>query len=183
MIRITGGEFAGRRLKMIEGPQSRPTSQKVRQALFNILAHRAAGSTFLDLFAGVGTVGLEALSRGADRAVFVEKNPRVAEILAANIETLGVAPRSRIWTVDALLFHRRTEEKFDIIFVDPPYLGPLADLLIRALGRKDLLKGGGIVVVEHYFKTPLPSEEGNLALSRTERYGQTGLSFYKGANA
>lgn len=180
MIRITGGIFAGRRLKMLEGPVSRPTSQKVRQALFNILASVVSGSSFLDLMAGVGTVGLEALSRGAERAVFVEKNHRVSGLLRSNIETLGVAPGATVRTEDAFLFLRKTGEKFDIVFADPPYLGLLAEQVVTALGRVKPIKGGGMVVVEHYSKTGLPGETGSLVLVRAEKYGQTCLSFYRG---
>jgi 16S rRNA (guanine966-N2)-methyltransferase len=185
-LRITGGEHTGRRLRV---PQSavRPTAERVREALFSMLAHRGAlaGARVLDAFAGSGALGLEALSRGAASAVFVEKSRAVAAALAGNVEALGLAGRSRVVVRDAASALRALAAegaRFDLCFVDPPYASSLAAEAIDLLARGGLLSARAVVVAEsdrRHAPGPIPG----LALALERRYGDTLISFYALANS
>lgn len=181
-LRIIGGLARGRRLKGPPEGTARPTSDRVREALFNILAPWVPGSRFLDLFAGTGAVGLEALSRGAGRTVFVEANPRVAAVLRANLSATGLGARGDVCrgSFERVLPELATRgESFDLVFIDPPYRRGLEEAALQALSRHQLLVPGGIAVAESD-RTHLPSAEiKGLTLWRRERYGDTVLSFYR----
>ncbi|MDI6709177.1 MAG: 16S rRNA (guanine(966)-N(2))-methyltransferase RsmD [Thermoanaerobacterales bacterium] len=182
MLRIIGGSARGRRLKGPPEGSARPTSDRVREALFNILAPWVPGSRFLDLFAGSGAVGLEALSRGAARAVFVEANPRVAAVLQANLSATGLGPKAEVYRNSferALADLAAGGESFDLVFIDPPYRRGLEDAALRALCQYNLLAPGGMAVAESDRTHLPPAEIAGLALWRRERYGDTTLSFYR----
>ena len=172
----------GRRLRAPDGLATRPTSDRVREALFNIIAPRVPGARFLDVCAGSGAVGLEAISRGADKAVFVEQSRRALEQLESNIENCGVADMTRIIAKDALAALRALatrEEQFDIIFVDPPYDAHLYKPILRLLGMSSLVAPEGLVVVERRSRHDLPPEAGALRHYRDVRYGDSTLAFYE----
>src|SRR5437773_9929637 len=118
-MRVIAGEFRSRRLKTMDGLALRPTPDRLREALFNVLAPRIAGVTFLDAYAGTGSVGIEALSRGAARAIFVEKNRAAVEVIRENLRTLGVESRAEVLTGKAAWVLERLAA--DIVFMDPPY--------------------------------------------------------------
>src|SRR5262252_6550462 len=118
-MRVIAGEFRSRRLNTLPGLDTRPTPDRLRETLFNILAPRIANVTFLDAYAGTGAVGIEALSRGADRTIFVEKNRAAVEIIRQNLQTLGIERRAEIYTGKALWVLERL--KADVVFLDPPY--------------------------------------------------------------
>lgn len=165
-----------------EGLATRPTSDRVREALFNIISSRVPGSRFLDLFAGSGAVGLEALSRGADDAVFVEQARRALELLEDNVERCGVSDRSRILGKDAIAALKALEaggQRFDLVYVDPPYDAGLYKQVLRFLGMSELVEADGLVVVERRSHDALPDEAGALRHYRDERYGDTTLAFYE----
>src|SRR5512134_3252614 len=146
-MRVTGGTGRGKRLKAPPGLGVRPTSDKVKQALFNILGQKVAGAAFLDLFAGAGGIGIEALSRGAGRVVFVDGSRRSLEVIRENIEQTGLGDRAEVVASRAEAYLRRTTERFDILFFDPPYaeeLKPLLDLISGA----GILRPGAIVIAE-----------------------------------
>jgi 16S rRNA (guanine966-N2)-methyltransferase len=177
-MRITGGTGRGRRLKVPSGPRVRPTSDKVKQALFNIIGHDIEGAIFLDLFAGAGGIGIEALSRGACTVVFVDDSRESLTIIKSNVEQAGFADQAQIVFSRAESFLRKPSGPYDIIFLDPPYaveLEPLLDLIANS----GILKPGGDVVAEHFKKQPSPPHPGKLTLCREARYGDTVLAFYR----
>jgi 16S rRNA (guanine(966)-N(2))-methyltransferase RsmD len=181
MMRVIAGEAKGRRLRTASGLGVRPTHDRVRVALFDILTPRMAGARFLDLYAGSGAVGIEALSRGAARAVFVERDGEALQALRANLETTGLAARAEVLGASVLgALERLTGRGFTVAFADPPY-GETADLgpLWAALGQGELLAEGAVVVLQHHAKTPLPAEGSGLARSDQRRFGETTLTFWR----
>jgi 16S rRNA (guanine966-N2)-methyltransferase len=180
-MRISAGEHRGRRLRSPRGRRTRPTSEFLRQAIFNILAARVRGARFLDLFAGTGAVGLEALSRGASAVTFVERDAGSVETLRANVAALGFSGRTRVIAGDALPMLARLEAAgapFDIIFVDPPYARDLAARCMERLAHGGVLSENGILVVQTFHKTVLPERVGLLARVRERRYGESALVLY-----
>jgi len=180
-VRIIAGDLRGRRLKSPRGESTRPTSDRVREALFDILAPRISGAVFLDAYAGTGAVGIEALSRGAERVVFVESEAAVARLLSENLGAFGLLPRSRLEEAPFARVARRlaTDGPFDLVFLDPPY-GP--GEILRALRLCDvagLLDEDGTLIAEHDAKLALPEREGSLLRSRANRYGGTMLTMFR----
>lgn len=180
-MRVIGGRFRGRRLLSPRGEETRPTSDRVREALFNILAPHVEGAIFLDAFAGTGAVGIEALSRGARRAVFVERNRESARVLAENLRMLELEGSARIISrpfVRAVPRLAAEEAPFGLVFLDPPY-GP-GELLraLRLCSADRFMSRSGLVIAEHDSGLRLPEREGELALKRAVRYGRSTLSLY-----
>ena len=182
-MRVIGGEFRGRRLLSPRGDAVRPTSDRLRETLFNILAPRIRGARFLDVFAGTGAVGIEALSRGAREAVFVESSSDAGRTIRANLDLCGVRHGFRIETADAFPALRAlARERFraDLVFLDPPYSwGPYRDL-IDLLFRSGLAPADSMVVVEHHRKTGLPESGPGFKRARTVLQGDHALTFYEG---
>jgi 16S rRNA (guanine(966)-N(2))-methyltransferase RsmD len=181
-MRIIGGRFKGRQISMPRNAGIRPTPDKVREALFNIIAHSLSGRTFLDLFAGSGAIGIEALSRGAGHVVFVDNNRRCVDVIRKNINgvPLGKA-KAEIIKRDALgAINKLGDSKirFDIAFLDPPYYGDWVKKSLIYLGNYDILKHSCLVICEHFKKDPVPERVRDLAIVRREIYGDTVLSFY-----
>jgi 16S rRNA (guanine(966)-N(2))-methyltransferase RsmD len=146
------------------------------------LMPRLPGARLLDLFAGAGGVGLEALSRGAAHATFVERDPRALAALRANVETLGVAAQARVERADvraALDRLAREGARFDIVFLDPPYDQDLVVPTLQRLGASALVAPGGVVVAQHLTKAPPPADVGVLTAFRTRRFGETTLTFFR----
>ncbi len=178
MIRVTGGTFCGRKLKTVQGTGSRPTLGRVREATFNILGDTVVGSTFVDLFAGVGAMGIEALSRGAARAVFIETNGRCRNVLAENLAALGLEDCSLVVSADAVRWLDRTPVEGDILFADPPYASGLAARVLEIMGRSSAA-GAECVIIQHGPREVLPEEAGNLIRTRSRSYGDTVLDVYR----
>jgi 16S rRNA (guanine(966)-N(2))-methyltransferase RsmD len=191
-MRIIAGKAKGRTLVAPRARILRPTSDRVRESLFNILA--VEGKSFLDLFAGAGGVGIEALSRGAARVVFVESNRVCAEALRQNLGRCGFrnmplecAEDGVCQDVDVvecsvdramrLLSHRG--ERFDVIFADPPYDRDLVDLTLRTLRTIPLLQEGGIAVIQHSTREEVPAQREGYRVADRRQYGETTLSFLK----
>jgi len=205
MARIIGGEGKGRRLKAPRGLATRPTGARVRQTLFDILAPWLPGCRFLDAFAGAGAVGLEALSRGAALVVFVETRAEAIATLRANVSALmgsgglggaerppvqraseGFTPERakdvRVVRQDArvaLAAFADAQERFDVVYLDPPYASDLYETSLEKAGRSGLLAEHGVVVAEHFHKRALPERIGGLTRSREVRVGDHRLSFYR----
>ncbi len=178
MIRVTGGTFCGRRLKTVRGAGSRPTLSRVREAAFNILGNVLADSTFLDLFAGVGTMGIEALSRGAAGAVFVETDGRCRRVLFENLSTLGLQDRAHVVAMDSIRWLQQVPFAADIVFADPPYNTGLASRVLEVLGKGG--SGGvGCVMIQHGPGEVLPDRAGGLSRTRWRSYGDTVLDIYE----
>lgn len=175
-IAILGGESKGRVLSDARGPDTRIATAALRTSLFDILKPRIEGARLLDLFAGVGSLGLEGLSRGASFGVFVEKDPRCLQALRKNVETLGYEERARVVKLDA--FDVSEGGPYDIVFIDPPYRffdsAPLRAMLQGLLARlRAMVKGGGLVVLKH------ARGKGIGVASDVRRYGDTELSFFE----
>lgn len=147
-VRIIAGRWGGRRILVPPGTRVRPTSDRVREAWMSILAPELEGARVLDLFAGSGALGLEALSRGAAHVTFVESDPRVLRVLRANLQELGAGPAARVVRADGLrLLHETAPESYDLIFADPPYERGLADATVRAFRATG---AGRILALEHH---------------------------------
>ncbi len=177
-MRVTGGSGKGRRLKVPAGQRVRPTSDKVKQALFNILGDKVAGSLCLDLFAGTGGIGIEALSRGAGKVVFVDDSRDSLHAVRKNIEQTGFEEQAEVVAAHAEKYLKKSSEQFDIIFLDPPYTYDQTELL-NAVAESTVLKPDTIVVSEHFKKQPSPDRAGSLLMYREAVYGDTVLAFYK----
>lgn len=146
-MRIIAGKHRGRVLKEFEKIGVRPTADRAREALFNILQFEIAGSSFLDLFCGTGAVGIEAISRGAESVVFVDNSKESVKLTEENLAT--VKEKGKVFFSDASLYLTTTSEKFDFIFLDPPYSFDEADGLLKIVKERNLLKEGGRVIYEH----------------------------------
>jgi len=187
-MRITGGTYRSRILKTLSGRLVRPTSDRVRQALFNILGERLEGARVLDLFAGTGSLGLEALSRGAAAAVFVDKDRRVVDIIRENVEALGLAEKTRVLCFDLLTSPKRLlslERPFDVVFCDPPYalagvvgVGSKLGVLLELLWTEGIVETKtGLVVLEHDRRSIVADLGGAFRVSDRRTYGDTSLTF------
>ncbi|MBI5187897.1 MAG: 16S rRNA (guanine(966)-N(2))-methyltransferase RsmD [Nitrospirae bacterium] len=188
-MRISGGLVKGRQTatkrlfsKALESEELRPTSSKVKEALFDIIRDRIEGASFVDLYAGTGTVGLEALSRGAGKAVFVEPNALRVGAIKENADRFGFHERTVVVKGRAYEFLKKAsaeKESFDIFFLDPPYYSEEIIKILPLIGEKGLLNDSGTVVVEHFFKRKLPEVAGELKMFKSYRYGDTMLTLYR----
>lgn len=183
-MQVLAGKYRRRRLHSTHSIRVRPTARRLREALFEILSFRVEGARFLDLCAGSGAVGIEALSRGAAHVTFVDRSPRMCSFVESNLEACGVPEaHAEIWMSDAGHFLRRAlvqrERAWELAFFDPPYATPYAPVL-EAFGAGPLLKPkGGVLVVEHHPDNPLPETAGALKRWRIIRQGESCLSFYE----
>ena len=181
-MRIIAGEYRGRVLKNPADQKTRPTSDRLRETLFNILAPRIDADTrFLDLCAGTGAIGIEAISRGADFATFVDKSQRACALIEENLDLLAVPEeQTEVIRTSAEKFVTREYPKaWDIIFYDPPYQEDYRSFLLEfAANAPSLLAPEGILIAEHHFKTNLPDAIGEVRRWRVTKQGETQLSFY-----
>jgi 16S rRNA (guanine966-N2)-methyltransferase len=169
-------------LRAVGGLTVRPTSDRLRETLFNILAPRIEGSRFLDICAGSGAVGIEALSRGASEATFVDSSRSACSVIEANLQTLGIEREATVVNRDALAALKRFAEesgRFDIAFLDPPYASGIYAAVMRRLATTALLSDSAIVVVEHRAKTPPEADYDGLKLFRELKQGESAIAFYK----
>lgn len=181
-MRIIGGIYRGRRLRAVEGLAVRPTSDRLRETLFNILAPRIKGSRFLDICAGSGAVGLEALSRGASAATLIDNSRLACSVIEANLQTLGLKREATVINRDGVAALKRLAEEskqFDIVFLDPPYASEIYDILMHELATTALLSKDAIVMVEHRAKTPPEPQYDELKLFREVKQGESAIAFYK----
>jgi len=186
-MRVIGGKFRSRQLKSLKGMALRPTSDRLRETLFDVLADRVEGSRLLDVFAGTGAVGIEALSRGAREVVFIENHPPAAALIKKNLESLGLRAEGRVLALDALGGLERLAREavakaitYDLVFLDPPYAaaGEYRRVL-SFLGAGRLLAGGSLVIAEHGRNFDLAETAGSLERVRVLRQGDAALSFYR----
>jgi 16S rRNA (guanine966-N2)-methyltransferase len=183
-MRIIAGSARGRRLKSAPGAEVRPTADRVKEALFSILASRfdLDGAAVLDLFAGTGALGIEALSRGARRAVFVEHRGATVATLLENLRACGFEDRAELRRADvarALRDLAERGERFDGILADPPYGRAIVEPLIAQVADSGVLRPGGWLIVEHHVDEPIGGADGALRLTRSRRYGKTALSLFE----
>jgi 16S rRNA (guanine(966)-N(2))-methyltransferase RsmD len=173
-MRVIAGEFRSRRLKSLPGGETRPTPDRLRETLFDILAPRIEGAVFLDAYAGTGAVGIEALSRGARRAIFLEKNRAAVEIIRQNLDALGLARKAAV--IPGPVLRALPNHGADIVFLDPPY--DQAREYAAALAALSETSASPVVAQHSRFR-PLGEEYGRLRLVRELRQGDNVLSFYE----
>ncbi len=178
-MRIISGIAKGHKLNSFKGSDIRPTSDRARESLFNILGQKLNGSSFLDLFAGSGAVGIEALSRNAENVIFIENSAASIVLIKKNLEKCGFLKRQiKIIKKDVLLYLKSCRRQFDIIFIDPPYQTDLAEKSLHCLSKKNLLKPDGIIVLEHYYKKEMKDEIRGLQCVKTKKVGDAVFSFF-----
>jgi 16S rRNA (guanine966-N2)-methyltransferase len=169
-MRVIGGEFRSRRLKSLPGLDTRPTPDRLRETLFNVLGTRVADCVFVDIYAGTGAVGIEALSRGASRCIFIEKNRAAVEVIRENVATLGLQNRVEVFTSKAATVLERVQA--DIAFLDPPYE------LVKEYEQTMTALKTPLVVVQHSSRFTPQEEYGELRRYRVIKQGDNCLSFY-----
>ncbi len=184
-MRIIAGSARGRILKSLKGRVMRPTMDRVRESVFGMLGDRVHGARFLDLYAGVGTVGLEAMSRGAAEATFIESHRPAGRVIEENARRCGFESRSRVIIADAgrgLSVLRREGAQFDLVFVDPPYgSGELGGVMERLMQRPEMVAEGGLVLVQRSRHEDLAAKAGEFERMRSTRYGETVVDLYRRA--
>ncbi len=181
-MRVVGGSAKGTILKTARGEKIRPTSDKIRESLFNILAADIEKSSFLDCYAGSGAVGIEALSRGAKKAIFVESNKDAISIIRENLERCHLEKKAVVIHKSFERSARKIKEfqnSLDLIFVDPPYQGIDYRKILEITGKQKLLHRNGWLIIEHLKKETLPHVYYDLNKVKLKSYGQTALSFYR----
>ena len=178
-MRVIAGEAKGRTLKPVPGAGTRPISDRVKESLFNILRWSIPDCRFLDLYAGTGSVGIEALSQGAREAIFVEKAAKAVKIVKENLNATQMGYRAKVIHDDVFRFVSRVHEPFDIIYVAPPQYQELWSKTLLALDKGSLLSAGGTIIVQIFPKEfePLPLEQYTITDQR--KYGSTMLCFYQ----
>ena len=186
-MRVIAGTYRSRVLKSLRGLKLRPTNDRLRETLFNVLGSSIEGACFVDVYAGTGAIGIEALSRGAAEVVFIEKHASAANLIRQNLESLGITSSATLLAVDALRgfemlrARQEAEPEFapDLFFLDPPYAEKKEyDRALRLLGVAPLLAPGGRVIVEHRRDFLLPETIGSLHRVRLLKQGDAALSFY-----
>ncbi|WP_410208186.1 16S rRNA (guanine(966)-N(2))-methyltransferase RsmD [Fusobacterium sp.] len=180
-MRIIAGDAKNRRLKTRKGRDTRPTLGSMKESLFSIIAPYVEDSRFLDLFSGSGNISLEALSRGAKKAIMIEKDSEALRYLIENINSLGFEDRCRAYKNDvfrAIEILGRKGEKFDIIFMDPPYKDELCTKVMRAIEKQELLADGGLIICEHHLFEDMSDEIGEFKKADERKYGKKCITFY-----
>ena len=176
-MRVISGKAKGRKLK---APlRARPLTNRAKEALFNILRDQVENASFLDLFAGSGQVGIEALSRGAEKAVFVELDRKAIPIIKGNLKVTGFESQAKVINLDAARSIGILNDTFDLIFLGAPYGSLELEKTLEALASKDLLKPNGWLIAEHRKQDALQKSYGELKEFRSEKYGETELTFYE----
>lgn len=187
-MRVVAGTHKGRHIKSPQGLDCRPTSTRVREALFSILAHRTQGAHVLDLYAGTGALGIEALSRGAKHVVFVENRVSTIQLLRENIRRCGYDRYCVVRAQDVETFFTSPASfgeppTFDVVFADPPYQTTDLARLLERLSLSEKIVSRGMVILEHFFKHTVPNQIGSLTQTRQSQYGDTMLTFFQRANS
>ncbi len=176
-MRVVGGTARGRKLTTLEGMDVRPTTDKVKESVFNIIQFEVPGSSMLDLFAGSGQMGIEALSRGAENAVFVDSSRKSLNIVKTNVDTVGFSDRAKLIMSDSTAYLGRTSEKFDIVFLDPPYHCGLIDKAFGYLPQ--VLKDTSVVICETKADEELPETFGDFEIKKTYKYSAIKITVYR----
>lgn len=178
-MRVITGSARGRRLGELEGMETRPTTDRVKEGMFNALQFDIEGRRVLDLFAGTGQLGIECLSRGAASAVFVDRRADAVKLIKENLKATDLADRARVVAGDSMEYLRGLRERFDIILLDPPYAAGLLEPAIAQITGFDILAPHGIIVAEHPADRGLPGLTPPYRLHRTYRYGKIALTLYR----
>jgi 16S rRNA (guanine(966)-N(2))-methyltransferase RsmD len=181
-MKIGSGRFRGRNIDTPCGKKTRPTSGRLKKALFDIIAPDLDGARVLDLYAGAGALGLEAISRGASHATFVERGRSVVNVIAGNLDKLGISEQAEILQCEiraALHQLAQRGEKFDFVMLDPPYRSNLHAIVLWQIDASSVLASDGLIIIEHHHKLELGDAVGSLRKVRRVRAGESCLTFYK----
>jgi 16S rRNA (guanine966-N2)-methyltransferase len=181
LVRVVSGICKGRPLKAVPGNTTRPTTDKVKEALFNMIGPYFDGGIGLDLFAGSGGLGLEALSRGLDKVIFIDRESKAIQVIQENIRACKFEDQTEVYRNDAdraLKALIKREICFDYIFLDPPYKKQQLVSLMEKMDNQDVVKKNGIVVCEHSFDVELPSSVGQFTQIKHEKYGMIAITIY-----
>ncbi len=176
-MRVITGKARGRRLQTLAGDDVRPTTDKVKESVFSAIQFEVEGRMFLDLFAGSGQMGIEALSRGAKGAYLLDLRKDAVSVIRKNLKDVGLEENAEVRCADSLMFLRSCSEKFSVAFVDPPYNKGMAAKALELLPA--VMNKTGVIVVETAEKEELPQQAGDFVLDRTYRYGTIKVSMYR----
>ncbi|WP_019120498.1 16S rRNA (guanine(966)-N(2))-methyltransferase RsmD [Brevibacillus massiliensis] len=180
-MRVIAGDYKGRPLASVPGRGTRPTTDKVKESIFNIIGPYFDGGWALDLYAGTGGLGIEALSRGADKAIFVDADPKAVSIVKQNLAALKLEGRAEVYRIDAARALRALAKRqlvFDLVFLDPPYAKQQIALELQVLQEAGLLSSECRVVAEHDAGVILPERVGDCSVQRSASYGDTAVTIY-----
>ncbi|KEK25859.1 16S rRNA (guanine(966)-N(2))-methyltransferase RsmD [Bacillus gaemokensis] len=181
-MRVVSGKCKGHPLKAVPGNKTRPTTDKVKEAIFNMIGPYYEGGIALDLFGGSGGLGIEAISRGIEKVIFVDRDNKAVKVIHQNLESCKVHDQAEVYRNDAERAVKaliKREVSFDLILIDPPYKDQKIISLISIMDQHDLLKEDGLIMAEHGDDVVLPSTIGRLVKVRAENYGITAISIYK----
>lgn len=182
ILRVISGTAKGHKLKTIKGTTTRPTTDRVKESLFNIISGFVWGADVLDVYAGTGNLGIEALSRGAGSAVFIDKSQECSLVIKDNLTHTKLSDRASVIMGDVfstLNKISKNNKKFDIIFLDPPYNKNLVGETLKCIAESDIIKPEGVIVAEHDIDDEVPEELDGLLRYRQQKYGDTVISFYR----
>ncbi len=178
-MRVITGKARGVTLKTPDGMQTRPTTDRVKEALFSIIQFEIPGAAVLDLFGGTGQLGIEALSRGAKSATFVDASDSACRLIAENLKRARLEQDARVVKADYLAYLSRCREKYQIIFLDPPYAEVFLENALKRITEIDILQSGGIIVAERPLGKELPWDFEGFTRSKDYKYGKTLLTLYR----
>jgi 16S rRNA (guanine966-N2)-methyltransferase len=190
-MRVIAGQYRSRQLKSLDTPNLRPTSDRLRETLFNVLGPGISGTHFVDLFAGTGAVGIEAISRGAQDVLFVENHPPAAKLIHQNLRSLNIRTGATVLAIDATRALEKMQQRqnnrdfaYDYIFLDPPYAAAEEyQRVMNCLSIANFVSPNTIVIAEHRSKLELPEEFSTLERVRVLKQGDSSLSFYRRRSA
>lgn len=177
-MRVITGSARGAKLKTLEGLQTRPTSDRVKEAIFNIIQFGIEGRKVLDLFGGSGQLAIEALSRGASYAVMVDESREATNVIKENVKKVHFEDKCSVFQMDYQRYLSTCREKFDIIFLDPPYAEKMLENALQKISEIDILSEGGIIVCERPKEKVLPAAVGDFICSKDYVYGKTAVNIY-----
>jgi len=182
-MRITGGRLRGRRLASFKGLEIRPTSDRVREAIFDLIGHHLTGEKVVDIFAGTGSLGIEAISRGAAWALFIDHSPKAIDLIVRNLKLCGFEAQGVALRKDLIKGfprrHRLFEEKMDLVFVDPPYRKNILPPVLETLALQNILESPSILVTQSEQREVLPPRVRNLEMVKSKTYGDTRITLYR----
>ena len=178
-MRVITGTARGRRLKKLPGLETRPTTDKVKESMFNIIQFDIEGRTVLDLFSGTGQLGIEALSRGAERCTFVDLRKDAVAVIRENLAHCRMEERATVIQGDSLAFLSGCRERFDLVFLDPPYRTGLLEKALETIAKIDIVTGNGIIVCESPAESVLPEGTAPYEKGREYRYGKIKITLYR----
>lgn len=178
-MRVISGSARGIKLETIEGLETRPTTDRIKEALFSMINHEIYGAKVLDLFSGSGALAIESASRGAEQVVSVEMNKKCIDVIKKNVVKTHLNDKMVVKRMEVKSFLNMANDKYDIIFMDPPYFQGLIDESVEAILKNDLIKEQGIIVIEHDFKDKIKLDYDSLEVHKEKKYGRTAITIFR----